>query len=155
VLSARPTEDAAIQEYLNGALPRASVEAFEITLGKDPELAARVRSLQRQNERLQELCADVLDEPVPEHLMSILRGAGPPGERCQAPPLPLSFSTTASPCAGIPGRRLSGRRAVLLPLMIGIGTGIAIGWAAHTALAPPQAAVSDPPSPVRSSSLTQ
>jgi anti-sigma factor RsiW len=155
VLNARIMQEDAIQDYVHGALPRSSAEAVEAALSKDPELAARVRSLQRQNERLQKLGADILAEPVPEQLMSILRGADPPGERRQAAPLPLSFSTTASPWAGIPGRWLSGRRAVLLPLMLGVGTGIAIGWAAHTALAPSQAAVSEPASPSRSSVLTQ
>lgn len=126
MLSSRMMGEDSIQEYLHGELPRSSIATIESALREDPGLAARIRALQSQNKLLQELRTDILDEPVPERLMSVLCGADRAGERHQAHPLHLA----APPRAGDRGRRVMGARAILLTLGIGIG----IGWAAHGAL---------------------
>lgn len=119
------TEDA-IQEYLHGISPRSGVTAIESAIDNDPGLAARVMALQRQNKLLQELRVDILDEPVPERLMFILRGAELPAARHQASlsPAPLRVR--------LHGRHSSARRAALLVLIIAIGIGIV--WAAYAVL---------------------
>lgn len=105
----------ALHEYLQGTLPRPGAELIEAALRNDPGLAAQVRLLERQNMLLQELGADILDEPVPERMMSILRQAEPAGSGHQ--PLPPPAPTRADPRR----RRGSGVRAVLLVLATGVG----------------------------------
>ena len=126
MLSFRMMGEDSIQEYLHGELPGSSIAAIESALREDPGLAARIRALQSQNKLLQELRADILDEPVPERLMSVLGGADRAGERHQARPLHLA----APPPAGDRGHRVLGARAIVIALGIGIG----IGWAVHGAL---------------------
>lgn len=121
-----------VPEYLQGELSRPTVTAIETALHKDPGhpgLAERVRLLQRQHKLLQELGADILHEPVPERLMSILGGAEPAGTRHQALPPP------APPQGGNHRRRGSGTGPAVLILIvgIGIGIGIGIGWTARAA----------------------
>jgi anti-sigma factor RsiW len=133
MLNSRMIGEDAIQQYLGGELPQSDVAAVESALRQDPGLAARVQSLQRQNKQLHGLCAGILQEPVPEHLISILRDTEPAAKRhSKAHSLPRFF--TAPSRGSWRGRVITGRRiretwAVLLALLIGIG----IGWIAHGA----------------------
>lgn len=111
----------ALHEYLQGTLPRPGAELIEAALRDDPALAAQVHLLERQNMLLQELGADILDEPVPERMMSILRQAEPAGTRHR--PLPPPAPPRADPWR----RRGSGVRVVLLVLATGIGIFMVIG----------------------------
>src|SRR5512134_227240 len=67
------------EKHLISELPQRRWVAFEKALREDTHLAAEGQPLQRQNELLRELCSDILDEPVPEHLMAALSNS-----RCAA-----------------------------------------------------------------------
>lgn len=111
----------ALHEYVQGTLPRPRAALIEAALRNDAGLAAQVQLLERQNMLLQGLRADILDEPVPERMMSILHRGEPAGTRHQ----PLSPSTP--PQADRWRRRGSKMRVVLLVLATGIGIFIVIG----------------------------
>ena len=69
-----PTEDE-LQEFIDGRLDgpaRARVAAF---LLRHPEHSGEVRNLQKLTRALQELDRDILDEPIPQRLLDILKQA--------------------------------------------------------------------------------
>lgn len=69
-----PTDDE-IQEFIDGHLDgpnRARVAAY---LLRHPERSGEVRNMQKLTKELQKLDREVLDEPVPERLLEILRKA--------------------------------------------------------------------------------
>jgi anti-sigma factor RsiW len=62
-----------LQDYLDGRLSakrRVEVEAF---LERNPESAAEVVALRAQSMALRRLGAEILDEPVPDRLMDLVR----------------------------------------------------------------------------------
>lgn len=113
--SGRNTQDR-VQQYLLGELAQDHVVAFETALREDPHLAAQVQALQRQNELLRELRSDILDEPVPEPLMAVLRGS-----RCAASKQQFS-ALRARPAESRRIARLRAAASGLLILVIGLAS---------------------------------
>ncbi len=72
--SAAPTEQE-IQEFIDGELDgpaRARIAAF---LLQHPEWAAKVSNYRKLNNALKQLDSQVLDEPIPERFLDILKRA--------------------------------------------------------------------------------
>jgi len=68
-----------VQDYIDGRLSerdRANVAAYLLA---HPDLASEVEAVRRQNEALKGIGQDILDEPVPERLRSVLRQKPAPG----------------------------------------------------------------------------
>lgn len=63
-----------INAYLDGALPEDERREVEAALEGDPQARALLNRYRRQVEELHRLYDSVLDEPVPDAMMSILRG---------------------------------------------------------------------------------
>lgn len=66
-----------INAYLDGALSEDRRRAVEAALEQDPEAQALVRQYRRQIEELHRLYDSVLDEPVPESMLQVLRRGRP------------------------------------------------------------------------------
>ncbi len=68
-----------INAYLDGALSDTERREIEAALESDPQARALLNRYRRQVEELHRLYDSVLDEPVPEAMLSILQGrAGKP-----------------------------------------------------------------------------
>lgn len=88
-------DDETVMAYVDGELEPPARAALETAMATDAQLAQRVQAQRALRARLQRAGAAVLDEPVPERLLSAARGA-----RAPATVLPL-------PRARQPGRRWS------------------------------------------------
>jgi anti-sigma factor RsiW len=64
-----PADEADLHAYVDGHLDPARRAAVEARLSADPESARRVREWAEQREALRALHAELLEEPVPEHLV--------------------------------------------------------------------------------------
>ena len=71
-------DDETVMAYVDGELEPPARAALEAALAGDPQLALRVEAQRALRARLQRACASVLDEPVPERLLSAARGARAP-----------------------------------------------------------------------------
>jgi len=68
-----PLSDERLQEYLDGRLSPADAAAVAEYLWIHPEKGAEVQRLREQDTLLSAIGADVLEEPVPERLLQIVR----------------------------------------------------------------------------------
>src|SRR5579884_3618034 len=66
-----PTNDD-LEAYIDGRLEPRRVAEIEASIARDPHLAEAVRAMRFQNEALRCLGAEILDEPIPERLRSII-----------------------------------------------------------------------------------
>jgi anti-sigma factor RsiW len=62
-------DDAELHAYVDGRLSRERRAVVEAQLAADPHAAERVRAWAAQGQALRALHADVLEEPVPQHLL--------------------------------------------------------------------------------------
>lgn len=65
--------EAELHAYVDGRLPAGRRAAVEARLAADADAAQRVRAWAQQREALRGLHAEVLEEPVPEHLLQAAR----------------------------------------------------------------------------------
>jgi anti-sigma factor RsiW len=102
--------DEDLSSYLDGGLEPLRRAQVEAAIRADPHLARTVAAYRAQEEDLREMAAAVLEEPVPEHLLNVVRRARRPSWR---PPL----------------RQIMQLAAALL-------VGVALGWLLQTSLQP-------------------
>lgn len=102
--------DEDLSSYLDGGLEPLRRAQVEAAIRADPHLARTIAAYRAQEEDLREMAASLLDEPVPEHLLQVVRAARRPAWR---PPV----------------RQLMQLAASLL-------VGVAIGWLLQTSLQP-------------------
>ena len=102
--------DEDLSSYLDGGLEPLRRVQVEAAIRADPHLARTIAAYRAQEEDLREMAASVLDEPVPEHLLNVVRKARRPSWR---PPLRQVMQLAAS-------------------LLVGV----ALGWALQTSLQP-------------------
>lgn len=102
--------DEDLSSYLDGGLEPLRRAQVEAAIRADPHLTRTIAAYRAQEEDLREMAAAVLEEPVPEHLLNIVRKARRPSWR---PPL----------------RQLMQLAAALL-------VGVALGWLLQTSLQP-------------------
>lgn len=69
-----PTEEE-IQEFIDGRLDGPAQARVAAYLLRNPEVSAEVRNHKKLTKALQELDRDVLDEPVPDRLLDIVKNA--------------------------------------------------------------------------------
>lgn len=62
-----------LQDYLDGRLSAKRLVEVEAFLKRNPESAAEVVALRAQSMALRRLGAEILDEPVPDRLMDLVR----------------------------------------------------------------------------------
>jgi anti-sigma factor RsiW len=113
----RPLSESDLHAYADGQLPPDRVVEVEAALARDPESAARIASIRKQNAELAKALDPWLEEPVPERL---LEAAMPP---------------SADRVAGVQGRRSAlhaWRPAAALAATLVVG--IAIGWIGRESL---------------------
>ncbi len=67
-------DDETVMAYVDGELEPPARAALEAAMAGDPQLAQRVEAQRALRARLQRACAPLLDEPVPERLLSAARG---------------------------------------------------------------------------------
>jgi anti-sigma factor RsiW len=114
--------DDKIQDYIDDRLgdrERAVVAAYLLA---HPEIASRVEMMRRQNEALRGIGQEILDEPVPERLRSLLY---------QHAQQPAPAPSNARRRLRLSGFSLEAAAAILL-----FCVGGAVGWFVHGALAP-------------------
>ena len=102
--------DEDLSSYLDGGLEPLRRAQVEAAIRADPHLARTIAAYRAQEEDLREMAASVLEEPVPEHLLNVVRKARRPSWR---PPL----------------RQMMQLAAALL-------VGVALGWLLQTSLQP-------------------
>jgi hypothetical protein len=117
--------DEQLMAYADGELDAAAAAEVEAAIAADPALAqtvARHRALRRQ---LREAFAPTLDEPVPEHLMALVR----------APAAQPAAAAGAAPMAEVVPLRP--RRRWALPEWAGMAAALALGVALSQAFLAP------------------
>jgi len=97
-----------IQEYVDGRLDERRRDEFLTYLAENPDVADYVDSLNKQNESLRQLGAEILEEPVPERLSAIVRPkadvkASPSGRRYRFRFLEAAAAAVIFICGGIGG----------------------------------------------------
>lgn len=71
-------DDEIVMAYVDGELEPQTRAELEAAMAGDPRLAQRVEVQRALRARLQRACAPLLDEPVPERLLSAARGGRAP-----------------------------------------------------------------------------
>lgn len=119
--------DESVQDYIDGRLSDRERMLFALHMQENPEDARLVRELQLQNDLLKGIGSDILDEDVPDNLLSIVRGAS--GSK---------FPTAGSPAHSSPirARRVATHWAIAASLATLIAGGIA-GWLGRDYVDPP------------------
>lgn len=110
-----PLSDERLQDYLDGRLSPAAAAAVAEYLRTHPEKGAEVQRLREQDTLLSAIGADVLEEPVPERLLQIVR----------APAAKPSPQTAEPPPRGTNARGRFGSLALVASL---VGMFLAGGW---------------------------
>ncbi len=64
-----------LDDYASGKLDAANAGPVESYLAKNPQIAAQIRQDQVVRERLREMFAPVLSDPVPDRLLNVLKSA--------------------------------------------------------------------------------
>jgi hypothetical protein len=64
-----------LMAYVDGELDESARKQVEVAIAEDPEVARRVAKQHALRGRLRSSFATVLDEPVPQHLVSLVRAA--------------------------------------------------------------------------------
>jgi hypothetical protein len=66
-------DDEALSALLDGTLSSETAAALTARLEREPELAARFEAMERANRAVQAAYRDVVDEPLPERVLDLLR----------------------------------------------------------------------------------
>ena len=90
--------DEDLSSYLDGGLEPLRRAQVEAAIRADPHLTRTIAAYRAQEEDLREMAAAVLDEPVPEHLLDVVRKARRPSWR---PPLRQIMQLAAALVAGV------------------------------------------------------
>jgi anti-sigma factor RsiW len=90
--------DEDVSGYLDGGLEPLRRAQVDAAIRADARLARKVAAYRAQEEGLRTMAAAVLDEPVPEHLLEVVRKARRPARR---PPLRLIAQLAASLLVGV------------------------------------------------------
>jgi hypothetical protein len=113
------SDDDALSALIDGTLPRDETAALQARLEREPALAARLVAMERANRAVRDAYAQVVDEPLPDRVLELLRAphAGADnvvalGARKTRRALPAWFPQAAA--AGI-------------ALAIGLGLGFGLG----------------------------
>lgn len=128
--------DELLMAYADGELDAAASAEVEAAIAADPALAqtvARHRALRRQ---LREAFAPALDEPVPEHLMALVRA--PAATSAAATGATPAATSGAAPVADVVPLRP--RRRWALPEWAGMAAALALGVALSQAFLAPSPA---------------
>ncbi|HET9331810.1 MAG TPA: hypothetical protein VFO23_14895 [Steroidobacteraceae bacterium] len=72
-------DDDTVMAYVDDELEPRARTALETAMADDPQLARRVEAQRALRARLQRACAPLLEDPVPERLLSAARGVPEPG----------------------------------------------------------------------------
>src|SRR5919106_3586648 len=102
--------DEDLSSYLDGGLEPLRRAQVEAAIRADPHLTRTIAAYRAQEEDLREMAASVLEEPVPEHLLNVVRKVRRPSWR---PPLRQIMQLAAS-----------------------LVVGVALGWLLQTSLQP-------------------
>jgi len=68
-----PRDDDALSALIDGALPSHDADALRARIARDPKLAARLAAMERANRAVRDAYRDVVDEPLPERVLELLR----------------------------------------------------------------------------------
>jgi anti-sigma factor RsiW len=90
--------DEDVSGYLDGSLEPLRRAQVEAAIRADPKLARTVAAYRAQEEDLRQMAAAVLDEPVPENLLEVVRKAHRPAWR---PPLRQIMQLAAAVVVGV------------------------------------------------------
>ena len=121
-----------LSAYLDGELNQADVAALEEALAVDGDLQAQLAALIDADQAAQDEFGAMLEEPVPDHLLSVLQTAAP----AEAPAMPERLQAQPPEPANLPSApAISGwaiAAAVAGALMIGGAGGLYLGGATTT-----------------------
>ena len=65
--------DEKLSAYIDGELPPEETRSLDVQISEDAELAERVRKLRAINDALISVTSDVLDAPLPEHIVNLIQ----------------------------------------------------------------------------------
>jgi anti-sigma factor RsiW len=118
--------DEELSAYLDGSVTPFRRAQIDAAARADPHLAKRLKAYRAQEEGLRKLAAAVLEEPVPDHLLEVVRR-----------PRPLAESSAPAAQRAAWWRRL-------LPLAASLLVGVALGWLLRPALQPDEDSLLEP-----------
>src|SRR5262245_26251567 len=72
------SDDDALSALIDGALPSDEAAALRARLKQEPALAARLAELERANSAVRDAYRNVVDEPLPESVLELLRAPAAP-----------------------------------------------------------------------------
>jgi negative regulator of sigma E activity len=67
------SDDDALSALIDGALPSGEADALRARIARDPTLAARLAAMERANSAVRDAYRGVVDEPLPERVVELLR----------------------------------------------------------------------------------
>lgn len=112
-------DDDALSALMDGALPSDEAAVLRARLEREPALAARFASMERANRAVRDAYRDVVDEPLPERVLDLLRG--PETRAANVVDLDARRTRRALP-AWLPQAAAAG-----VALAIGLGLGFGLG----------------------------
>ena len=107
--------DQHLSAYIDGELSEELARALREALGHDADLADRLRALEQANQTFLSAHSEMVDEPIPEHLLDIIADAPPLAEDADNV-IPLPARSPSTPAWIMP-------LAACLVLAIGVGLG--------------------------------
>lgn len=113
-------DDEALSALLDGALPREEADALRARLAREPTLAARFDALQRADRAVRDAYRDVVDEPLPERVLDLLRAPRGAGDDDRV--VALERRPRAAAPAWLPHALAAG-----IALAVGLGLGFGLG----------------------------
>ena len=111
-------DDEALSALIDGALPSDEAAALRARMQREPDLAARFAAMQSANRAVGEAYRDVVDEPLPERVLELLRA--PQAEQGNVVALGARRQRRALP-ASLP---LAAAASVALAIGLGLGFGL-------------------------------
>jgi hypothetical protein len=113
------SDDDALSALIDGTLPRDETAALHARLEREPALAARLAAMERANRAVRDAYAQVVDEPLPEKVLELLRA--PQARAANVVDLATHQRRRALP-AWFPQAAAAG-----IALAIGLGLGFGLG----------------------------
>ncbi|RPI63629.1 MAG: hypothetical protein EHM50_01995 [Lysobacterales bacterium] len=113
------SDDDALSALIDGTLPHDETAALRARLEREPELAARFAALERANRAVRDAYRDVVDEPLPDRGLELLRA--PQARADKVVDLDARRSRRARPVW------FPQAAAAAVALAIGIGLGFGLG----------------------------
>src|SRR5262245_8302870 len=117
-------DDEALSALLDGALPSDEAAALRARMTREPALAARLAAMERANRAVGDAYRDVVDEPLPERVLELLRA--PQTREANVVDLAARRQRRALP-AWLPHAA-----AASVALAIGLGLGLSLSQAPDT-----------------------